>query len=313
MVDPDDATGVADQPPPRERQTGLDGDTGVDTSGQDRVTVLVLVAASNHSRQGIDTTRAATPCSASTPAAVTASCTSDPVPIRITSGSSRHGRVALQHVATACGSGSSQLGSAVEHRQVLTTEREGDRPVWRVQSRCPGSHRLVRVGRTDHRQRGNGAKGGEMLDRLVRGAVLADADRVVGPDVDRRQPHQGRHAYCWPHVVAEHQEGADVGPGVSLQERCRWRSRPWRARARRSAGCGRTGAPATRRSGDRRAVRTAAPASWCCSTRRGRQIRPRARAGRRPAMPAPCPRPIAWRARCRPRRSAGATRQSSGS
>ena len=32
---------------------------------------------------------------------------------------------------------------------------------------------------------------GELLDRLVRGPVLADADRVVREDVDDRQLHQG--------------------------------------------------------------------------------------------------------------------------
>ena len=42
--------------------------------------------ASNHSRHGMDTTRAATPCALSCSRASTARETSEPVPMRITSG-----------------------------------------------------------------------------------------------------------------------------------------------------------------------------------------------------------------------------------
>ena len=56
-----------------------------------------------------------------------------------------------------------------------------------------------------------------MLNRLVRRAVLTEADRVVGPDeghpdlLDRGEPRGGAH------VVGEHQEGAAVGPGEAGQ------------------------------------------------------------------------------------------------
>jgi hypothetical protein len=50
-----------------------------------------------------------------------------------------------------------------------------------------------------------------VLDRLVRRPVLAEADRVVGEDVDDAQLHQRRHADGVAAVVAEGQEGAAVG------------------------------------------------------------------------------------------------------
>ena len=43
---------------------------------------------------------------------------------------------------------------------------------------------LVGVGRPDHLQPGHGPQGGQVLDRLVGRAVLAEPDRVVGPRVD---------------------------------------------------------------------------------------------------------------------------------
>ena len=67
---------------------------------------------------------------------------------------------------------------------------------WRVRTRAtgswlelhddpPGLDHLVGVGGPDRDQAGNRAQRGQLLDRLVRGPVLADADRVVGEDVDR--------------------------------------------------------------------------------------------------------------------------------
>ena len=49
---------------------------------------------------------------------------------------------------------------------------------------------------------------GQVLDRLVRRSVLAHADRVVGADVDDRQPHDRREADRRLHVVGEDEEGA---------------------------------------------------------------------------------------------------------
>ncbi len=46
----------------------------------------------------------------------------------------------------------------------------------------------------------------ELLDRLVRGSVLAEADRVVGVDIDRVLLHQRREPNRRAHVVREDQE-----------------------------------------------------------------------------------------------------------
>jgi hypothetical protein len=48
---------------------------------------------------------------------------------------------------------------------------------------------LASAGR-DHVEAVDGAQRGQVLDRLVRRAVLAEADRVVRPHVDDRQLHQ---------------------------------------------------------------------------------------------------------------------------
>src|SRR3954454_12569007 len=56
-----------------------------------------------------------------------------------------------------------------------------------------------------------------MFDRLVSRAVLAEADRVMGPDVDNGQLHQRYQPYRRPHVVAEDQECAAVGPQATVQ------------------------------------------------------------------------------------------------
>src|SRR3712207_7675247 len=51
---------------------------------------------------------------------------------------------------------------------------------------------------------GNRAQGRQMLDRLVGRAVLAEADRVVRPDVGDRQLHQRREADRRAHRSEEH-------------------------------------------------------------------------------------------------------------
>ena len=83
-----------------------------------------------------------------------------------------------------------------------------------------------------------GAQVGQLLHRLVGRPVLAEADRVVRVDEDRRQVHQRRQPDRGLHVVEEVEErGAERAQPV--QARGRSRSPPCRARARRSARCGR--------------------------------------------------------------------------
>src|SRR3546814_8614133 len=57
----------------------------------------------------------------------------------------------------------------------------------------------------------------QVLDRLVRRAVLAQADRVVRVDVDRMRAHQRAHAHRVARVVAEHQERRVVWNEAAVQ------------------------------------------------------------------------------------------------
>ena len=72
---------------------------------------------------------------------------------------------------------------AVEHRQILPREDEhagtdeGHR-------HPPGVRGLIGVRRPDGDQLRDGAQADQLLDRLVRRAILADGDAVVGEDED---------------------------------------------------------------------------------------------------------------------------------
>ena len=52
----------------------------------------------------------------------------------------------------------------------------------------------------------------ELLDRLMRRSVLADADRIVREDIDDGQLHQGRQTDRRLHVVGEDQEARAETP-----------------------------------------------------------------------------------------------------
>jgi hypothetical protein len=77
---------------------------------------------------------------------------------------------------------------AGEGRDVLAGEDDAGRAVVVLEDRVPAGGGLVGVGRRDHVEAGDRAQRGEVLDRLVGRAVLAEADGVVGPDVGDRQP-----------------------------------------------------------------------------------------------------------------------------
>ena len=76
-----------------------------------------------------------------------------------------------QHVRAA---GQAHPRGALEHRQVLPREDERGGPVV-LDGEAPRLGRLVGVGGPDHPEPGDGAQRGDVLDRLVGGAVLADA------------------------------------------------------------------------------------------------------------------------------------------
>src|SRR4029079_7509293 len=68
--------------------------------------------------------------------------------------------------------------AARERREVLPAEDQPGRPVGVLEDRLPAGDRLVRVGRAYDVQPGDGPQRGQVLDRLVGRAVLAEADGV---------------------------------------------------------------------------------------------------------------------------------------
>ena len=120
------------------------------------------------------------------------------------------GRAAVrvaQHVGAAGHALGGQPGRVGQDGERLAGQDEGGGTV-AVDGDAPGLGRLVGVGRPDHPQAGHGPHGGQLLDGLVGGAVLAQADGVVGPRVDDVHVGQGGQPHGAPHVVAEHEEGA---------------------------------------------------------------------------------------------------------
>ena len=85
MLDRDGPAGVADELVPRQGDAGLD-ETRARTDDGSTDSRYASSCSANHSSDGADTTRVATPAASSVSRASTASCTSEPVPMRITSG-----------------------------------------------------------------------------------------------------------------------------------------------------------------------------------------------------------------------------------
>ena len=82
--------------------------------------------------------------------------------------------------------------AALEHRDVLAGQRDAGGTGVATEHLEPDDGRLVRVAGANDREVRDGAQGGELLDRLVGRAVLAERDGVVRPDEDRRDVHQRR-------------------------------------------------------------------------------------------------------------------------
>ena len=71
----------------------------------------------------------------------------------------------------------------------------------------------------------HGAQAGQLLDRLVRRAVLAQADRIMGQHVDHPLAHDRAKPDRRPHVVGEDEERARVGDQAAVQRHPVSRSR----------------------------------------------------------------------------------------
>ena len=189
VVEADDRALVADPALPAERHADLDADALADGAAAAPSRGTPGPGASNVSQQGSDTTRARMPSASSASAAANASCSSEPVAMRISSGSPSPRGVA-QDVAAASHALARLLGRAREHRQLLAGQGQRHRAVAPLHGERPGRGRLVGVARSHEPQVRDRAQRGVVLDRLVGRPVLAQADRVVGPDVDDVEPGQ---------------------------------------------------------------------------------------------------------------------------
>ena len=119
-------------------------------------------------------------------------------------------RAVVQHVGAALDR-VVRHGGGVPHRQPLARQRERRRPVGLAQRVPPRERGLVVAGRTHDVDVGRRAQRDQLLDRLVRRPVLADADRVVREHERRRDAHDRREPDRGLHVVAEDQEAGAVG------------------------------------------------------------------------------------------------------
>ena len=102
--------------------------------------------------------------------------------------------------------------------QVLPRQQQRARPRRRCSSATAQATAVsaVSAGRQTSRP-GDQPQRRRVLDALVRGAVLAQADAVVREDVDHAPLHQRGHADGVAAVVAEGQEGAAVGDEAAVQ------------------------------------------------------------------------------------------------
>ena len=255
------------------RDAGLDRDAGPDLGRQHLPAGRTPPAP--RTTRGTASTRPASGCprASSRSRAASAICTSEPVAMRMHLAACRcrprrARRRPWRRPRPTPSAARSSTGRfcRVRHRAVG--------PVGVLERVPPGDRGLVGVGGPHDVEAGDRAQRGQVLDRLVGRAVLAEADRVVGPDVDDRQLHQRREPHRAAHVVAEDEERAAEHPRAAVQrDAVHDRAHGVLAdaevqdpavRRRRRAASGRNELGAF----DRR----------CCCSRRGRRTRPTARA-----------------------------------
>ena len=137
---------------------------------------------------------------------------------------------------------------AIERGQRLPRQDRAPPGSWRSRgSRArPRPPRWRRTGRIVIRP-GNRAQRQELLDGLVRRAVLAHADRVVREDVDDRDLHDRGQADRRAAVVAEDQEARAVGPDLRQRQAVEDRAHGVLADAEMEVAAARTSPPRSRR------------------------------------------------------------------
>ena len=102
-------------------------------------------------------------------------------------------------------------------RNALAREQQADRSVLALDRVAPRRRRLDRVAGPPHGQVRDEPERRAVLDRLVGGSVLAEADRIVGQHEDPPEPHQGGHPDRVTRVVGEDEERSGVGDHPAVQ------------------------------------------------------------------------------------------------
>ncbi len=134
-------------------------------------------------------------------------------------GADQHGlgRAACRLGADVGAAGHGAGGGRRQHRQLLSGEHERGGAVAALERHPPCLGGLVGVAGAQRDHVGDHAQRDHVLDRLVRRAVLAEADRVVGEHVGHRQLHQRRQPHRRPQVVGEDEERRDERPHPAVQ------------------------------------------------------------------------------------------------
>ncbi len=114
---------------------------------------------------------------------------------------------------------------SAQRGQVLTGQGQHAGAVWLRQRDFPTFRGFHRIGRAHHKAIWRGAHHGEMLNRLVGWAILANADAVMGHHIDHVNPHQSGKSHRGARVIGKGKECPAIGAHAPMQRhtvhRCR--------------------------------------------------------------------------------------------
>src|SRR4051812_3335619 len=94
---------------------------------------------------------------------------------------------------------------AIDERELLPRQHESD-GTFELECDAPGLGGLRCISGPDQRDLGDGAQRAQLLDRLMCWSILAEADGIVGVDVDDVPIHDARQAHRRPHVIGKDQK-----------------------------------------------------------------------------------------------------------
>jgi hypothetical protein len=136
-------------------------------------------------------------------------------------GEQQHLRLAVrrigQHIRALREARGRRVPGAIDGRQRLPGQDEGDRLMTKRHDEPPRLDHFVGVRRPQHDESRNRAERRQLLHRLMGRAVFTDANRVVREDVDDRDLHQRTQANGGARIITEDQEPGSVR--AQLRER----------------------------------------------------------------------------------------------